>query len=283
VPHDILIGGLTSGAANIIAFNIEGGIAIEGFVGADPTNITISGNSIFENGGLGIDLGNDGVTLNDPGDTDLGVNNLQNFPVIIVASDDGINTTVRGTLDTPNPETVTIELFCNEVIDNSGFGEGQVFLGTTTPEANGNFLAILPGGLVGKYITATATDAAGNTSEFSAAVLVIEGGPNDLTLLPPMPGLAGMLNTLEVNGGTPGATIFLVIGFRSSSTAVPGCAGVTVDIANPRLRSRAVVDINGNASFSFFIPGSVSGQTALFQAIDRSSCTVSNLITHSFP
>lgn len=43
---------------------------------------TFSENSIFRNGGLGIDLGGNGRTLNDPLDKDDGENSLQNFPVL---------------------------------------------------------------------------------------------------------------------------------------------------------------------------------------------------------
>ena len=48
--------------------------------------VAILGNSIYGNGGLGIDLGGNGVNLNDPGDTDSGPNNVQNFPVITAAT-----------------------------------------------------------------------------------------------------------------------------------------------------------------------------------------------------
>lgn len=79
---------------------------------------------------------------------------------------------MQGTIDTPNPQTATIELFSSPAADASGFGEGRVFRGTATPDASGAFVASLPGGLAGTCVTATATDAAGNTSEFSRAVQV---------------------------------------------------------------------------------------------------------------
>ena len=44
--------------------------------------IQISQNSIYENGKLGIDLGSNGVTLNDDGDGDFGANGYQNFPIL---------------------------------------------------------------------------------------------------------------------------------------------------------------------------------------------------------
>jgi hypothetical protein len=56
--------------------------------------------------------------------------------------------------------------------DVSGHGEGEMFVGTATPDAKGRFTVTLPAGLAGQWITATATDSAGNTSEFSEAVLV---------------------------------------------------------------------------------------------------------------
>ncbi|HTP09921.1 MAG TPA: CSLREA domain-containing protein, partial [Anaerolineae bacterium] len=54
------------------------GIRVLGGVGN-----TLSHNSLYNNGALGIDLGTDGVTANDAGDLDTGPNNLQNFPVLL--------------------------------------------------------------------------------------------------------------------------------------------------------------------------------------------------------
>src|SRR6185437_12844605 len=49
-------------------------------------------------------------------------------------------------------------------------GQGAIYLGSITADANGNISALLSvsGLMVGDSVTATATDAAGNTSEFSA-------------------------------------------------------------------------------------------------------------------
>jgi hypothetical protein len=84
--------------------------------------------------------------------------------------------TVTGRLDTPNPQTATVELFTGPAADPSGFGEGRVFRTAAIPDAAGNFSAVLPAGTTG-FVTATATDAAGNTSEFSAAVAITTGNP----------------------------------------------------------------------------------------------------------
>ncbi|MBI3990148.1 MAG: hypothetical protein HY347_11100 [candidate division NC10 bacterium] len=106
---------------------------------------------------------------------------------------------------------------------------------------------------------------------------------SDLFLTGPMPGLTGTVNTIEVSGATPSTRIFFVHGFQDGSTVVPGCPGVTVDILNPKLDGSAVADAYGDVSLRAFVPGAASGRTVLLQAVERSSCTVSNLVTHTFP
>ncbi len=80
-----VVGGSAAGAANVIAGNAGPGITSDELTAA----IQISGNAIRDNTGLGIDLNNDGVTLNDAGDADSGPNDLQNFPVLNSGSSAG--------------------------------------------------------------------------------------------------------------------------------------------------------------------------------------------------
>ena len=167
-----LIGGQGPGERNAIAFNGGAGVVIGNVAGDASTGNRILGNSIHDNGGLGIDLGNDGVTANDPGDGDAGPNNLQNFPVLSAATSNGGSTGVRGSLNSSPATSFTIEFFASPVCDGSGNGEGQTSLGATavTTDGSGNAAidVTLPAPSVGQVVTATATDAAGNTSEFSA-------------------------------------------------------------------------------------------------------------------
>jgi hypothetical protein len=167
--HGNTIGGTPAGAGNTIAFN--GGPGVIVFSG---TGNAIRRNSIFSNGGLGIDLAPFGVTPNDPGDADMGPNNLQNFPVLLNAQVTPTGLRVTGRIDTQSAGSVTIEFFANPVPspggDPSGHGEGAVLLGTATPAPGGGFTANLPSVPEGTLISATATDAAGNTSEFAANI-----------------------------------------------------------------------------------------------------------------
>lgn len=160
--------------SNVIAYNGSAGVAIGRGSSDTSSGNRVSDNSIHDNGGLGIDLGSDGVTANDPGDADVGPNNLQNFPVLTSAVSDGITTLIRGTLDSSPGATFSIEFFASPSCDSSGYGEGQTFLGATsvTTDASGraSFQVLVASGAANRVVTATATDSAGNTSEFSACV-----------------------------------------------------------------------------------------------------------------
>ncbi|MBD2461131.1 DUF4347 domain-containing protein [Oscillatoria sp. FACHB-1407] len=165
-----IIGGIAAGAGNIIANNGNDGVVV-----LASSNNQIRGNSIFNNGQEGIDLGSDGVTFNDGGDGDSGANNLQNFPVILTATVSGSDTLITGEFNGEANSTFAIELFSNTASDPSGNGEGQTYLTTininTDSFGNATFNETLIGvDLTGLLVTATATDASNNTSEFSAAI-----------------------------------------------------------------------------------------------------------------
>jgi len=164
-----------SGAeSNTIAFNTAAGVSVTG----PSLQNAIRGNSIHSNGALGIDLLNDGVTLNDSGDGDSGANYLQNFPVIASAGS-GATTRVVGILNSQANTSYTIDFYASSSADPSGFGEGEQFLGSITVLTNAtgdaSFDTILSMATSdGAFITATTTDPNGNTSEFSAAMAATE-------------------------------------------------------------------------------------------------------------
>jgi len=163
-----------------------------------PNNVfnnRISQNSIYGNGtsgiGLGINLANideaaSTVTANDAGDADAGPNNLQNFPVISNPTYSGSNVTVPVDLGSFADGTFTLEFFGSTTKSASGYGEGEVYLGSATVNKSGsnsifspsvnNFSASKP------WVTATATDATGNTSEFSEAKLATAGANTNIQL-----------------------------------------------------------------------------------------------------
>lgn len=177
--QDNIIGG-ANGAKNTIAFNTFHGVAV---INAGAKN-RISQNSIFANGGLGIDLGEDGVTPNDPDpadDGDTGPNGLQNFPILTAISD-GKGAGVTIFLQSKPSTTYDVELFLNSAADASGNGEGKTYVltRTVTTDSNGRITDVFKTSLfkLGAILAATATDTTTkDTSEFSAAVTVVNAPP----------------------------------------------------------------------------------------------------------
>jgi len=156
--------------SNTIAFQGKNGLLIDG--NSQTISNSISANSVFSNTALGIDLDFDGPNTNDADDSDSGPNNLQNYPVIAAVDSSGGILTVSGTLTSTASTTFTLEFFANSGCDDSGFGEGESYLGADTVVTNGSgrvdfVSAISAPGVEGQYLTATAADPAGNTSEFS--------------------------------------------------------------------------------------------------------------------
>ncbi len=168
------VGGTEAGAGNVIANNGLSGVRI--VIG---TGNSIQRNRIFDNGGLGIELGADGVTANDGNDPDAGANDLLNFPELTLARITATGLRVTGSINTELNKTLRIEFFASPTPDGSNFGEGQRYLGfillQTLASNTVNFSTTLAvsGVLPGQVVTATATDQAGNTSEFSLALLVV--------------------------------------------------------------------------------------------------------------
>lgn len=162
---------------NFISYNEAAGIAVY----SDSTAPQPKGNKIFDNnrihsnGGLGIDLGFDGVTLNDSDDSDSGPNDLQNFPVLDPITTPG---TITGTLTSVPGKTYRIELFSSSKCNSSGYGEGEepvsaITAVNTDPQGKLTFSFGYTPPSTRPYITATATNNdTGETSEFSACVYI---------------------------------------------------------------------------------------------------------------
>ncbi len=171
-----LVGGTTPTAANIIAYNGRAGV----FVDSDVLRTRIIGNSIFDNTGIGIDWRIDGVDANLLNENDLSPERRQNYPVLNVATISGGNLTVTGSLNSHPFSRFTIDFYSSPACDPSGYGEGKLYLGSTTLSIyetyNGRFTATLPMTVpVGQFITATAFRENGTTSEFSQCIQVISG------------------------------------------------------------------------------------------------------------
>ena len=145
------------GSENVIVHNWGSGVRI---TGSDTRYNTITQNSIYENGGLGIN-------------NISGGNEELSSPIITGVTAD----TIWGIA--PKAYS-TIEVFSDDE------DEGRAYEGRITADANGHFTFTQQSGFDGPNITATAIDSQGNTSEFSAPILLI---PIKVTLDGPTTGM----------------------------------------------------------------------------------------------
>jgi hypothetical protein len=190
---------------NIIGYNLAGGIKM---ANTNVTGVVISQNAIYANGGLGVDLGNNGVTVNDANDADTGANDLLNFPILSQLTLAGSNLTITGCA----PAGASVELFEADVSaggkatpgDNKqgkskDYGEGQTYLTSfvegsasdtdsadcaLATDADGNdqsgmkafsvTIAAPAAFVIGDTLTATATLTGIGTSEFSPVIRLLE-------------------------------------------------------------------------------------------------------------
>ncbi len=106
--------------------------------------------------------------------------------------------------------------------------------------------------------------------------------PASLMLMQPVPGNSGRSNDFYSIGAVPGDAIYFVYGFAAGSTPVPGCSGLVVDIASPKIVGSPVADAHGVALLSSNVPPAAAGVTILIQAVDPAACVVSNLIRYTF-
>jgi Calx-beta domain-containing protein len=278
------VGGMGAGEGNVIAFNGLSGISVNGSLAMANS---FRGNSIHSNGtltspftpGIGIDLGPFGPTANDPGDSDTGSNNLQNFPIITSTMAAGGSTNVKGSLNSSTNNSFNLDFYRNSACDPSGNGEGEHLIGSTlvTTDAQGNAsfdITFAVATASSEVLTATATDLSGNTSEFSPCATV---GTVGLSI--------GDVSGMEGNSGTTSfsfpvtlqsaATQDVVITFATQvGSAVPSVDFVansgTVTIPAGQMSGQILVQVNGDTDVEddeqFFVNLSAATNATILDA-----------------
>jgi len=176
------IGGTAAGAGNAIAYNNEDGVRVDGAI---TIGNTISGNSIHSNGGKGIENVNGG--------------NTELAPPII----DSVGSASGHTDPKCNP--CTVEVFSDDE------DEGRIYHGSTATNDDATGTWAYPGAVTGPNITATITDASGNTSEFSAL----------LPLSPPVGGIAELPGV----SGSSGRNYVVIAGLAAAALVAVSAGG----------------------------------------------------------
>ncbi|MFP6613871.1 MAG: right-handed parallel beta-helix repeat-containing protein, partial [Pirellulales bacterium] len=262
------IGGTQAGAENEIAHNTRIGVWIGG-----GTGNAVLHNSIHDNGELGLAIESRLVTANDADDADAGANNLQNFPEFgaVTLGDGSLNIaySVPTTLDN-SAFPLSVEFFAADSNDQ----EGQTFLGSHSYTAIGPATATVDAGPagIGTRIVATATDALGNTSEFSAAATVASPllaaggaggqasstGQRQLTAAELMTTVDAAVLRLEEAG-------FSAELFSNVSWAIADLSGATLGLATP-----ATVTIDADAAgYGWYIDATPQNDAEFAPSADR--------------
>lgn len=265
---DNAIGGMASGAGNTIAYNGNASLGVGAGVALilNVSDNQILSNVIYSNVKLGIDLGGSG-------------NRSQQAPFLNAASTGGGVTAISGNLRGSRPDSeYQIQIFASNTPDASGFGEGEIFLGTlqvqTDDAGNAVFSGSFPSQVApGAYISATATDATGNTSQF--ALNVPTKGTADLSV-------ALLASAASVQVGE--TVTFTLVVTNNGSTVARGVTATSLLPAGATLVSVTSDDgiaIPGPNSLSFYFGGLEVGESAVATIVVRTSATSGNSLTSS--
>jgi hypothetical protein len=294
----VVVGGSAPGDGNEVAGHVWNGI----LVGRDTQNVRLAGNSIHDNGVLGIDLVANavvgyGVSPNDALDADTGGNGLQNFPVLTAVLREPNGLRVFGTFGSTPLTNFTLEFFASPTCDASGYGEGRLPLGTiavaTDALGQTTFDALLSTTPPLTWvISATATrEPTGATSEFSACATTVwrnEGhalaGTSGDPLLVGQGGLAGGApNALVLSNAAALAPAGLFVATQSNPVPFVGGLVLPWPLLYPPLL--ATTDATGLLVKPFTLPLGVPPGTELWlqwavldaaamQGISLSNCIV---------
>ncbi|MEZ5729475.1 MAG: cadherin domain-containing protein [Burkholderiaceae bacterium] len=290
--HDNLIGGAVG---NRIAGSNAAGINLTATAG---TGNALLRNLVWNSAQLGIDLGNDGVDVNDIGDGDTGPNDHLNHPVLVAANSSGGNSSITGTLDAEPSTSYRIEFFSVPAGQDhaSGHGEAQVYLGATTVVTDGSGHAdigvFLTGMSItgGDLVTATATvdlggGLYGSTSEFGANVVATNTTPNVRFTA------TGASDTTEGGGiaqynvvldTVPTADVTVALAVSDSTEASLSTSSLTFTTANwniPQLITLTGIDdsfVDGNVGYTL-ITGAATSADPVYNGLDPSDPVLTNL------
>ena len=252
--------GNTNQGGNTIAFNNGDGIYVN--VG---TNNSLRANNIFSNNGLGIDLGANGVQANDGGDSNSGANQLQNYPLLTGAVADPADTMIQGALNSRPGTAYQLDFFSNITGDSSGFGEGQKWLGsaqvTTDAASNAVFNITISNVVFGRFISATATDPNGNTSEFSPWVRASSTiPPQTFTVINTNNSGSGSLRQALLDNNNAVSS-----GNNRVEFAIPGAGPHTISPASVLLAPTEAVTIDGYTQPGAFENTLANGNNAVLK------------------
>ncbi len=216
----------SAGLGNLIARNTGAGVAI----GSNRNSVFIQGNDIFLNGGLGIDLGNNGPTPNvaSPTPNPGAPNGGQNFPLVTFVRYDASSTTISTSLNGFANDIAQVDYYANP--PGLGLDEGARFIGTagatTDPSGNLSISPVFAGTFPSITATATSSLSGTGTSEFSPPAS-LDVNPKFLTFNGVLGSTTAPQTVTFTNIGTTPITIGPPITLGDFAATASGCDGTT--------------------------------------------------------
>ena len=269
------VGGTAPGAGNLIAYSGWDGVLLWSGTGHSVLGNTIRANveesiDIDDNGSVAFD----GVEANDydstpttspyTHDSDGGVNQHQNFPVLTSAVTTGTQVAIVGTLSSTISTNFRVEFFANAVND----GEAGRYLGFANVATGATGIALINATFAGtlaagEFVTATATRADGTftsffeTSELGASVVAANASRS----------ISGMTrHDLNGNGLADDGVAF----FTGATVRLYRDDGDGVIDSGDVLQGTATVQLDGTYTFTGLIDATyfvaIDSKTLLFPA-----------------
>ncbi len=279
-PTNVDIGGPGSLDPNRIAYSVRDAISLVSGA-TSPSGVRIRHNTIFGSGGLGIDLGDDGVTANDPGDGDSGPNGRLNFPVLEYAWVPEIGSiSVRGRYEGVPNLPLTLDIFATSG-HPSQHGEGDFLLGSHDIVTDATGAAAFETTFAqdigpGTQITATATNQLAGTSEFAANVITGECCP------PPTTSTTTTTSTTSTAATAP-TTSLVANTTTSTTTRSPATTTTTIPCATIDVEGVVcLLDALPPAACPDALPASIRKQIAAARKLAQRADTTSSARARRF-
>ncbi len=183
-----------------------------------------------------------GLIPNDAGDADVGDNGLQNHPELGSAKKSGGTTTVSGTFNSKPNATFQLDFYVGEARESFYRDKPTAarFLGTTTVSTNatGNAsfsFTTTEAVSLGEWITASATDASGNTSQLSPAIAAEKQVTVTVTpaLRPSAPVTTDVLTVTPNVSVSDGSAVTLTYVWKKNGVVIPNEQTDTLQLNKP--------------------------------------------------
>ena len=134
-------------------------------------------------------------------------------------------------------------------------------------------------GTTGAFVDAFVMAGAGG---INAPIDILLRREPQLKLIGPLPGTAGVTNSVTCYKADPGETVAFAFGTINGALPI-GLCGLSVFILNPVSLAVATADPLGVATINVPVPTSVSGVEILLQTLSIPTCRASNVVRYQFP